>query len=78
MIGQALVEMSLKRRTADDKSEESIEEVPTSAKKTKRVKRMESGGEMERFRAHLRDADLALIEPEHEKLAVERQRSEAD
>ena len=77
IIGQALVEMSLKRRSADDAREESAEEVPASAKNTKRVKRMESGGEMERFGAHLRDADLARIELEREKLALERERSEA-
>ena len=78
IIGQALVEMSLKRRASDNAREESIEEFPSSAKKTKRLKRMESGGEMELFGAHLRDADLARIELEREKLAFERERSEAD
>ena len=77
MIGQALVEMSLKRRTADNASEEAIEEVLGSAKKTKGMKQMESGGEMERFGAHLLDKDLARIELEREKLASERERSEA-
>ena len=78
MIGQELVEMSLKRRTADHASKESMKDVPASAKKTKRLKQMESGGEMERFGAHLRDADLARIELEREKLAFKRGRSEAD
>ena len=54
MIGQALVDMSLKRKTAEDTSEDSIDEVPAIAKKTNRVKRMESGAEMERFGVHLR------------------------
>ena len=49
-----------------------------TTKKTKRMKRMLSGGEMEHFGAHLRDEDFARFELERKKLAFERERSDAD
>lgn len=78
IIGQALVDMPLKRRTADDTSERSIEEFTSSANKTKRLKRMESGGDMERFGTNLRNADFVCIELDRGKLVFDRERSEAD
>ena len=77
MTGQALVDMSLKRKTAYYTSIESVEEILASAKKAKRVKRMEGRGEMGRFGSHLRDADLTRNELAREKLESERERSGA-
>ena len=82
-LGNELVARALQRtgRTSSDGEDEEDAEAPSKAKRAKRNNKNTAdpfSGEMERFAECLRDADLAKVEVERDRLELERERMKMD